>query len=54
VQTDPTLFPARHRWAAALLLGLAGLLLNLQPFPMSPGIRGNRVSSMRMPTVKPY
>jgi signal transduction histidine kinase len=34
---EPQPFPTRHRWAAALLLGIAGLLLNLQPLPLSPG-----------------
>jgi signal transduction histidine kinase/uncharacterized membrane protein len=28
---------ARHRWAAALLLGVAGYLLNLRPVALSPG-----------------
>jgi signal transduction histidine kinase/uncharacterized membrane protein len=37
VQAEPGPFPARHRWAAAVLLGVAGLLLNLQPLPLSPG-----------------
>lgn len=37
MQPDPAPFPARHRWAAALLLGAAGLLVNLQPVPLSPG-----------------
>jgi signal transduction histidine kinase/uncharacterized membrane protein len=37
VHPEPQPFPARHRWAAALLLGVAGLLLNLQPLPLSPG-----------------
>jgi signal transduction histidine kinase len=31
-------FPARHRWAAALALGGAGLLVNLLPVALSPGI----------------
>jgi signal transduction histidine kinase len=31
-------FPARHRWAAALLLGVAGLLVNLAPVQLSPGV----------------
>ncbi|HEY0025815.1 MAG TPA: ATP-binding protein [Longimicrobium sp.] len=35
----PTLAPfsARRRWAAAVVLGVAGLLLNLLPLPLSPG-----------------
>ncbi len=37
MQAEPAPFPTRHRWAAALLLGVAGLLLNLQPVPLSPG-----------------
>jgi signal transduction histidine kinase/sensor domain CHASE-containing protein len=37
VQSSPVPFPGRHRWAAAVLLGVAGLLLNLQPLPLSPG-----------------
>ncbi len=30
-------FRRRHRWAAAVLLGAAGFLLNLRPIPLSPG-----------------
>ncbi len=37
MQANSQPFPRRHRWAAALLLGVAGLLLNLQPLPLSPG-----------------
>ncbi|HEX6037954.1 GAF domain-containing protein [Longimicrobium sp.] len=37
MQADQAPFPTRHRWVAAVLLGAAGLLLNLQPVPLSPG-----------------
>jgi signal transduction histidine kinase len=31
-------FPRRHRWAAAILLGGLGFLLNMVPLPLSPGV----------------
>jgi signal transduction histidine kinase len=31
-------FTRRHRWAAAVLLGGAGFVLNMAPLPLSPGI----------------
>jgi signal transduction histidine kinase len=34
---DASPFSARRRWATAVLLGLAGLLLNMVPLPLSPG-----------------
>jgi signal transduction histidine kinase len=37
MHSTPAPFPSRHRWAAAVLLGVAGLLLNLRPLPLSPG-----------------
>ncbi|HVH11608.1 MAG TPA: hypothetical protein VM759_01080, partial [Longimicrobium sp.] len=37
MKREPPPFPSRHRWTAALLLGVGGLMLNLQPLPLSPG-----------------